>query len=108
MMASGREPMKVVIISTKYVETDAASFKSVVQELTGKESRVTANSSKQQRRSRFYGESINKREGNIVLPREVGAGSRGDSILTKNLPFKELEMLIKEIPPLDDLSWNID
>ncbi|CAN7098697.1 hypothetical protein BRARA_F01202 [Brassica rapa] len=30
------EPMKVVFINTQYVQTDARSFKTVVQELTGK------------------------------------------------------------------------
>ncbi|WZZ80426.1 hypothetical protein YC2023_100998 [Brassica napus] len=30
------EPMKVVFINTRYVQTDARSFKSIVQELTGK------------------------------------------------------------------------
>ncbi|KAF7846874.1 hypothetical protein BT93_D0738 [Corymbia citriodora subsp. variegata] len=34
------KPVKVVIINTQYVETDAASFKSVVQKLTGKDSTV--------------------------------------------------------------------
>lgn len=30
------EPTKVVFINTQYVQTDARSFKSIVQELTGK------------------------------------------------------------------------
>ncbi|KAK9187313.1 hypothetical protein WN944_018705 [Citrus x changshan-huyou] len=34
----GREPVKIVLIKTQYIETDARSFKSVVQELTGKDS----------------------------------------------------------------------
>lgn len=37
---SGREgskPVKVKIIETKYVQTDATQFKSVVQQLTGKD-----------------------------------------------------------------------
>ncbi|XWS10780.1 hypothetical protein CRYUN_Cryun38cG0027200 [Craigia yunnanensis] len=98
-MASGREPMKIVIINTKYVETDATSFKSVVQELTGKDSRVT--------RSRFYQEHINKKEEGI--PSGVGSTSRsGDSILIKNLSFEEFERLLKEMPPVDDLLWNMD
>ncbi|KAF3526635.1 hypothetical protein F2Q69_00051837 [Brassica cretica] len=36
------EPMKVVFINTQYVETDARSFKNVVQELTGKDAIVAA------------------------------------------------------------------
>ncbi|RYQ96178.1 hypothetical protein Ahy_B08g091768 [Arachis hypogaea] len=35
---SNKGPVKVVIINTQYVETDATSFKSVVQKLTGKDS----------------------------------------------------------------------
>ena len=40
MSGCNREPVKVVIINTHYVETDAMSFKSVVQKLTGKDSTV--------------------------------------------------------------------
>lgn len=40
MSVGYREPAKVVIIKTHYVETDAVSFKSVVQKLTGKDSTV--------------------------------------------------------------------
>lgn len=36
--ANGRAAVRVVIISTQYIETDAANFKSVVQRLTGKDS----------------------------------------------------------------------
>uniref|UniRef100_A0A2N9F5L4 VQ domain-containing protein n=1 Tax=Fagus sylvatica TaxID=28930 RepID=A0A2N9F5L4_FAGSY len=42
MSGGYREPVKVVIINTHYVETDARSFKSVVQKLTGKDSTVAA------------------------------------------------------------------
>ncbi|XVF79289.1 hypothetical protein PTKIN_Ptkin14bG0209500 [Pterospermum kingtungense] len=99
-MASGREPMKVVIINTKYVETDVTSFKSVVQELTGKDSRAT--------RSRFYQEHINKKEEGIN-PSGIGSSSRsGDSVLMKNLSFKEFERLLKEMPPVDDSLWNME
>ncbi|KAI5444102.1 hypothetical protein KIW84_012643 [Lathyrus oleraceus] len=42
-MASGgcstsKKPVKIVIITTRYVETDVNNFKSVVQKLTGKHS----------------------------------------------------------------------
>ena len=42
MSGGYREPVKVVIINTHYVETDARSFKSVVQKLTGKDSTLAA------------------------------------------------------------------
>ncbi|XP_012850531.1 PREDICTED: VQ motif-containing protein 1-like [Erythranthe guttata] len=36
-----KDAVKVVIINTEYVETDARSFKSVVQNLTGKDSIIS-------------------------------------------------------------------
>ncbi|XVE52925.1 hypothetical protein DITRI_Ditri02bG0163700 [Diplodiscus trichospermus] len=95
--------MKVVIINTKYVETDVTSFKSVVQQLTGKDSKVMSNPSKP--RSRFYHEQMNKREEGI--PPGVGSSPSGDSIWMKNLSFKEFERLLKEMPPVDDSLWNM-
>ncbi|GMJ05373.1 hypothetical protein like AT1G78410 [Hibiscus trionum] len=108
-MANGREPMRVVIINTKYVETDATSFKSVVQELTGKDSNDMSNSTKT--RSRFHREEINKIE-HVVAGIRPGVGSTssrsGDSVLMKNLSFNELERLLKEMPPGDDLWWKME
>ncbi|KAL4271841.1 hypothetical protein GQ457_13G005120 [Hibiscus cannabinus] len=107
-MANGREPMKVVIINTEYVETDAMSFKSVVQELTGKDSRVTSNPPRP--RSRFYREEVNKKEqAPGIRPGNGGASSRsGESVLMKNLSFKDFERLLKEMPPVDDLWWKME
>ncbi|CAA2964493.1 Hypothetical predicted protein, partial [Olea europaea subsp. europaea] len=54
MAGRNREAVKVVIINTQYVETDAMSFKSVVQSLTGKDSTMLSTQSfatKQQRSS---------------------------------------------------------
>ncbi|KAL6999753.1 hypothetical protein U1Q18_000911 [Sarracenia purpurea var. burkii] len=42
MSRGNPEAVKVVFIDTQYVETDATSFKSVVQKLTGKDSAATA------------------------------------------------------------------
>ncbi|KAE8712995.1 putative Pectin lyase-like superfamily protein [Hibiscus syriacus] len=103
-MSNGGEPVKVVIINTKYVETDATSFKSVVQELTGKDSVVTSDPPR--RRSRFYHEEMNKKE------QAAGVGSAssrsGESVLVKNLSFKKFERLLKEMPPADDLWWRME
>ncbi|OMO74586.1 VQ motif-containing protein [Corchorus capsularis] len=104
-MASRREPMKVVIINTKYVETDATSFKSVVQELTGKDSVVTSNSSTKPKRSRFYEEQIKRNNEQAVIG---GGGGGGGSILMKNLSFKEFDRLLKDMPSVDDLLWNMN
>ncbi|KAL4309280.1 hypothetical protein GQ457_01G003170 [Hibiscus cannabinus] len=108
-MANAQQPMKVVIINTKYVETDVTSFKSVVHELTGKDSKVTCNPPRP--RSRFYQEEIDKREQAAagIRPRLGSTSSRpGDSISMKKLSFKEIERLLKEIPPGDDLWWKMD
>ncbi|MED6148575.1 hypothetical protein PIB30_054381 [Stylosanthes scabra] len=43
-----KRPVKVVIINTQYVETDATSFKSVVQKLTGKDSSAEGDDGKPQ------------------------------------------------------------
>ncbi|XP_038976712.1 VQ motif-containing protein 10-like [Phoenix dactylifera] len=42
MSVDGVQPMKVRIIVTKHVQTDARQFKTVVQSLTGKDSMVAA------------------------------------------------------------------
>ncbi|GFZ12346.1 hypothetical protein Acr_23g0007310 [Actinidia rufa] len=47
-----REPIKIVFINTEYVETDATSFKSVVQRLTGKDAKVGIESGDRAGRSR--------------------------------------------------------
>lgn len=38
--SAGRDPVKVKVIMTKFVQTDAGSFKSVVQSMTGRDSNV--------------------------------------------------------------------
>ncbi|EYU26240.1 hypothetical protein MIMGU_mgv1a023720mg [Erythranthe guttata] len=43
-----KDAVKVVIINTEYVETDARSFKSVVQNLTGKDSIISASAAADQ------------------------------------------------------------
>lgn len=89
MSGSGinREPVKVVIINTQYVETDAMSFKSVVQSLTGKDSTVTPppSGSKKQKSSQVQG------------------GGRGNLVYPRGLSFKDLDRLLAELPPLDDI-----
>ncbi|KAL2247267.1 VQ motif-containing protein 1-like [Sesamum indicum] len=81
MAAGGRrpDPVKVVIINTQYIETDAVSFKSVVQSLTGQES---------------------------AAPRiQAGAGVSYDAspVLSRGMSFKDFERMLKELPPLDEL-----
>lgn len=87
-----REPVKIVVINTQYVETDEMSFKSVVQELTGKDSRVAAEATGMIRRRR-------KREAEMAAMKE----RRNNSILMRDLSFKDFERLLNEMPPVDEL-----
>lgn len=89
MSRSGREPVKVVIINTEYVETDAGSFKSVVQKLTGKDAIVAGSSSSSKERS-------------YLRPDPSVAG------LDKNWSMMEFERLLKEMPTVDELCRTRD
>ncbi|OWM88545.1 VQ motif-containing protein 1-like [Punica granatum] len=87
--------MKVVIINTQYVETDATSFKSVVQKLTGKDSVVSDYSSDHPMK-------------NIVSCPHHSRLGLGGAILERNWSIKEFDRLLKEMPPVDELSrlWD--
>nr|GMD92565.1 VQ motif-containing protein 1-like [Ipomoea batatas] len=78
-------PLKVVIINTQYVETDARSFKSVVQRLTGKDS--TAADIKKEH---HYGGRMT-------------AAAASNPPLPRGLSFKDFDKLFKELPPVDEL-----
>ncbi|KAL1537990.1 VQ motif-containing protein 10-like [Salvia divinorum] len=85
MRGGERSGVKVVIINTEYVETDAVSFKSVVQRLTGKDATVAA-----ERRQSQPGS-------------EAAAGFWKAPVLDKMMSFKDFERMLKELPPLDEL-----
>ncbi|KAJ0733468.1 putative VQ motif-containing protein [Helianthus annuus] len=90
------EPVKVVIINTEYVETDAMSFKSVVQRLTGKDAPPPAPSPKNKL---SYGAS------GVGVGVGVGVG-RSDvttPILKKGMSFRDLDKLLLELPTMDDI-----
>ncbi|EYU38199.1 hypothetical protein ABFS82_13G059300 [Erythranthe guttata] len=72
-------PVKVVIINTEYVETDAESFKSVVQRLTGKHSTLAAAAAEEK----------------LKPPRS--------SVLERGVSFKDFDRMLKELPSLDEL-----
>ncbi|KAF8408870.1 hypothetical protein HHK36_004939 [Tetracentron sinense] len=94
MSGGGREPVKVIIINTQYVETDKMSFKSVVQSLTGKDSVVAppiAESSFPRRK--------------VARPMGIRPGvekSQGVSVLSRDVSFKELDRFLMELPPMDE------
>ncbi|XP_021887735.1 VQ motif-containing protein 10-like [Carica papaya] len=97
-----KKVMKVVIINTEYVETDATSFKSVVQRLTGKEAEVATVppiGSRRKLQGAFGGhQGTMKRE-------EEESGSGGLEFM-RNCSFKDLDRLLKEIPTVDELLWG--
>ncbi|CAK9160282.1 unnamed protein product [Ilex paraguariensis] len=90
MSGGTREPVKVVIINTQYIETDAVSFKSVVQRLTGKDSIVEVESSS----------STGRKTSRVGAPAKI---SGGDSFFSKELSFKDFDRLLMEMPPLEEL-----
>lgn len=79
--------VKVVIINTQYVETDAVSFKSVVQKLTGKVD-ATAVAAKPRRSC----QSGSKAAAAAVAP-----------VMERVMSFKDFDRMLKELPPLDEL-----
>ncbi|XP_057812294.1 VQ motif-containing protein 10-like [Salvia miltiorrhiza] len=81
MRGDDKGGVRVVIINTEYVETDAVSFKSVVQKLTGKDATVAA-----------------KRR-----PGKEAYSCRRAPILEKMSSFKDFDRMLKELPPLDEL-----
>ncbi|KAF5766500.1 putative VQ motif-containing protein [Helianthus annuus] len=87
------DPVKVVIINTEYIETDATNFKSVVQHLTGKDSPNPAL-------------SLN---GKLSLGGRndggggAGAGDMSSPMLNKGMSFRDLDKLLLELPTMDEM-----
>ncbi|XP_057950023.1 VQ motif-containing protein 1-like [Malania oleifera] len=111
-----RRAAKVVFISTQYVETDALSFKSVVQRLTGKHAdEVEAEVA----HAPPSGSGIRKEmppDGG--LPSNIADGFRCSTTgnhsysgLTRDFSFREFDRLLMQLPPLDQfdaLLWADD
>ncbi|KAI9073877.1 hypothetical protein K1719_044149 [Acacia pycnantha] len=104
MMSGGRghskEPVKVVIISTKHVQTDAGSFKSVVQKLTGKDSQHEEEA-----------EDSYRKQGSVILDAKAQShhhevsGSGSSRVLIRDLSFKEFDRMFREMPPIHEI-WS--
>ncbi|CAK8532734.1 unnamed protein product [Lathyrus sativus] len=100
-MASGdcsnkKKPVKIVIITTQYVETDVMNFKSVVQKLTGKHSsddRVDdeATESKKVKRKRY-----NLSEFDEAAACENDHDGRSSFIISDSL-LNECDLLLREM-----------
>ncbi|KAJ6966174.1 VQ motif-containing protein 1-like [Populus alba x Populus x berolinensis] len=99
-----REPVRVVIINTKYVETDVRSFKSVVQEFTGKDSAPPGNSDHEHLKRGLSRKLTSKDEIRAKRVRldasDKVSYAGGDQVLMRDLSFKEM-------PSMDELyrSW---
>ncbi|KVI10569.1 VQ motif-containing protein 10 [Cynara cardunculus var. scolymus] len=91
MARSGRgNSVKVVIINTEYIQTDAMSFKSVVQRLTGKDSPPPSSPTNDEL---SHGGGC-----------DGGGGGGGKSpMLKKGMSFRDLDKLLLELPSMDDI-----
>ncbi|KAL3736064.1 hypothetical protein ACJRO7_025072 [Eucalyptus globulus] len=92
----GKKGIKIVIINTQYVQADPKSFKSVVQKLTGKDSKVPGSPDAK----------------NCTVGTEgarLGVGDCGS--VSRNLSFKyDLDRMLKEMPPLSEFNdlWSVE
>ncbi|KAG2689004.1 hypothetical protein I3760_09G119100 [Carya illinoinensis] len=109
--ASRDQAVRVVLIDTQYVETDAMSFKSVVQSLTGKDSCVSwiEKSSFGLENRKPVGVNragVDKSAGSDNINNGCGGtGNRSVSMLSKGLSFKDLDVMILQAPPMEELEW---
>lgn len=83
------EPMKVVFINTQYVETDARSFKTVVQELTGKDAIVAPGPFESPSTSEVRGKTSQD-------SRRINGGGGGAGTTS------EFDRFFKEMPPVEE------
>lgn len=98
-----KKVIRVVIINTEYVETDATSFKSVVQKLTGKEESTTVAPTASKRMLQGgYGDNYHQG----IIKKEDESGSAGGLDFLRNCSLKDLDRLLKEIPTMDDLLYG--
>ncbi|KAL7129330.1 hypothetical protein ABFS83_13G059400 [Erythranthe nasuta] len=100
-------PVKVVIINTQYVETDAISFKSVVQSLTGKDSTVAAAGAAAtvaaKLKSRSSGASAFNYNNSNSNSNSNSDSNAIERVLERGVSFKDFDRMLKELPSLDEL-----
>lgn len=90
MSAVRSEPMKVVFINTQYVQTDARSFKTVVQELTGKNAVVADGPFE------FSGQGYGAKDSS---QRCCGVGKEAEG----GVETTEFDSFFREMPPVGEL-----
>ncbi|OIT01454.1 PREDICTED: VQ motif-containing protein 1-like [Nicotiana attenuata] len=100
-----RVPVKIVVINTQYIETDASSFKSVVQRLTGKNSNVEleATAAPPPAAAASYGGWNYQNGGTLMAETESNIACKPSPNLGRGMSFNDFDKLFKELPPLDDL-----
>ncbi|XP_022720949.1 VQ motif-containing protein 1-like [Durio zibethinus] len=107
--AKSHGDVKVVLIDTQYVETDPLSFKSVVQKLTGKDCCVEWIDERsfccRKTETKVAGKVAAERSYGTIGGGYGGGSGLGTSMLTKGLSFKDLDRMILEAPPVDELKW---
>ncbi|XP_044496440.1 uncharacterized protein LOC123218852 [Mangifera indica] len=102
MSGSKREAVKVVLIETKYVETDPTNFKSVVQQLTGKDSSLawmkesSCDFSNGAKREILHNKK--QLEDNHVYDYNDNINNASASMLSKGMSSKDPDRLILELP----------
>lgn len=97
---SGRkqDTVKVVLMDTQYVQTDSRSFKTVVQELTGKDCCVNWIKESSSSTSTVGSGHVENDETKSV----------SKMTLTRGFSFKDLDRMMSEVPPPEELQrlWN--
>ncbi|XP_047307479.1 VQ motif-containing protein 10-like [Impatiens glandulifera] len=89
-------PVKVVIIDTQYVETDACNFKSVVQQLTGKDATAAS-------QAKYCAAKLASRSSSGGIVAGAGGSCGEESFLSRGLSFKHFDGLLMDLPHLDEL-----
>ncbi|XP_054814182.1 VQ motif-containing protein 1 [Prosopis cineraria] len=98
-----KEPVKVVIISTQYVQTDAGNFKSVVQKLTGKDSHDHDDQVEEEPASSSASrKAINSSEAKAESHHHEVSGS----VFIRDVSFKEFDRMLREMPPIHEIWEN--
>lgn len=95
----GREAMVIKIVETQFVETDAMTFKSVVQSLTGRESN-TKSMVAMSNSSCISSLEVRMHEGGGGVEVEGSCGLRQGS-----MQLEDFERVFLELPPLDELVF---
>ncbi|XP_027338183.1 VQ motif-containing protein 10-like [Abrus precatorius] len=111
-MARGGEPLKIVQIETRYVQTDAVNFRDVVQRLTGKNSSTAWIGRRNAASALSSSEIIEGVNHAIAKPHDWNKGAASNGTLTNDLlpssmlmnnyvSSKDFDALLLELPRFD-------